>query len=311
MTSADIAARMFHDGLARRRDLVAAGIDRGWIRRRVAAGAWAEPLPGVFDVADVSGTSLGRMRAALLFAGPDAYLSHHTAAAVHGLVPMPLPGEPLHITVPHGRTRRTHPQIVVHQDSQGSPFQWVGGVPISSPAATIIDLAGYLSLNDLRCLAADAVRLHLATVDEITLAKRPRRSGRRDLTMVIEELFAGAISGGEAAYWRAVHNSRLPDPELNVAVRIADGFRVLDGYWRKYQLGAEIDGRSVHAQAEAFDADRRRNNDVQLEAALLMHFSVADVFTRIGDVLTVTERFLAKQAQELGLPWPAPRLPRR
>ena len=30
--------------------------------------------------------------------------------------------------------------------------------------------------------------------------------------MVIEELFAGAISGGEAAYWRAVHNSRLPDP---------------------------------------------------------------------------------------------------
>ena len=34
------------------------------------------------------------------------------------------------------------------------------------------------------------------------------------------------------------------------------------------------------------------NNDVQLEAALLMHFSVADVFTRIGDVLTVTERFL-------------------
>lgn len=125
---------------------------------------------------------------------------------------------------------------------------------------------------------------------------------RRKLTLVCEELYAGAVSGPECAFWRGVVQAALPVPELNVAVETDEGVRFVDGLWRRHRLGVEIDGRSVHAQARAFDKDARQNQ-IQLQQLVLMRFTGNQVYTELDVVLTVVESFLRSRAAELGFRW--------
>lgn len=304
MSSAAIAEGVLSDGLARRCDLLAAGVHAGWLRRRLATGRWWEPLPGVIDATGASNEIHGWLRCGLLFAGEEAHLSHRTAAGLHGLLPFPRPGDALDVTIPHGATRRRHPLVQLHRNRQTTPRDYVGGLWLSTVAATVVDLADQVCLNDLRCIAADAVRKNLTSPGQLQAAKRPPRGTAEALRLVVEELEAGAASGGEAAYWRAAVQRGLPRPKLNVQVTTRKGNRYVDGLFDDYRLGYEIDGRSVHAKAEAFVPDLRRHNDIQLLPLVLMRFAVSDVFTALDDVMAVTEGFLLSRAAELQLPAP-------
>lgn len=313
MDSAATAARILRDGdgLATRRSLLAAGVSPGWLRRRLLRDIWSEPLPGVVDSADVCRTQHGWVRACLEFAGPGSCLSHQTAAVVHGLLPGEGFGQPIHVTVPHGRHKQATAGLVLHQTGQECEVDLVDDIPVTSPAVTIVDLATVMGINDLRCVAADAVRRRLVAVHELHRSKRPARRVRGMLARVVEELEAGAIAGSEAAYWRGVRDAGLPLPVLNHRLATwPEGragpvqYRYVDAYWARFRLGAELDGRSVHGTRQAFDADRRRHNLIQLEGNLLMHFSANQTFSDIRGVVAVTGRFLQLRAVELGLPWP-------
>lgn len=282
------------------RRLIRSGVDRRWIARRLAAGIWQQPFPGVVDAERVAGTRGGLLRAALLYGGPDARLSHETAAAMWGMVPWN-PDLPIHLTVPHGRRLRQPRGLVIHQSRRWHAVEFLDGFPVTTPAATLTDLAAVLSANDFRCVAADAVRLGIVRVDELASADPGKRRSRTLVRLTTEELWAGAASGPEAVYWRGVYVAGLPLPELNVAIETEDGWKFVDGLWRRHRLGAEIDGRSVHAQAAAFDADRWRQNGIQLEGVLLMRFAASAIFLQLDRVLDVTASFLRARAAEFGL----------
>ena len=180
MDSAATAARILRDGdgLATRRSLLAAGVSPGWLRRRLLRDIWSEPLPGVVDSADVCRTQHGWVRACLEFAGPGSCLSHQTAAVVHGLLPGEGFGQPIHVTVPHGRHKQATAGLVLHQTGQECEVDLVDDIPVTSPAVTIVDLASVMGINDLRCVAADAVRHRLVAVHELHRSKRPARRVR-------------------------------------------------------------------------------------------------------------------------------------
>jgi very-short-patch-repair endonuclease len=305
MDNATLAARVLAhtDGLTLRRRLMDAGVEPTWIRRQLRSGTWSEPFPGVVDAAGVATATFGRMRAALMAAGPDAFLSHETAAAVAGLMPLPTPEQSIHVTVAHGVTRRRLPGIVVHQTRRSPELLDAGGVAVASPADTIVDLSSSLSLDDLRCVAAEAVRQRLVTVDALACPGGRSSRTQRIMAAIAAELWAGAVSGPEMAVWRGIKDRGLPVPELNCRIETDDGERVVDGLWRLPRLGYEIDGRSVHAQAQAFEDDRNRHNAVQLSGIDLLRFSANQVFGSLDDVLETLEAALRLQAQERGLSW--------
>lgn len=304
MGSSDIAQRVIalNGDIVSVRTLLRAGVDRRWLRTRIADGSWQQVFPGVVAVSGYSQTEAGLIRAALECAGSGAVVSHHTAAEVLGLRPRSLIDEPVHLTVPHGQRKRPIPGIRFHQTRRPADTVSVAGIPVTSPARTIADIAATCEINDVRGIAATAVHRGLVSVDQLVTATRPRAS-RHHLNLVCEELFAGAISGPECAFWRGVVQAALPVPELNVPVETEEGVRFLDGLWRRHRLGVEIDGRSVHAQAHAFDEDRRRQNQIQLGQLVLMRFTGNQVYTELDVVLTTVENFLRSRAAELGFNW--------
>ena len=305
MRAADIIANS--NGLVTVRELRRSGVDSRWIRRQIVSGHWSEPLPGVVDTTGEPATMAKRITAAWLAAGPDAFLVGRTAAAVRALMPTHDVTGRIELGVPHGHHRIALPGIVVSQFRKVPELEVIAGVPITNCGATLATLARDLSLNELRLVSAEAVHRGLVTIDEIQAAAGSSMRGIPALRMVIEELWAGAASGGEAAYWRGIKDSGLPLPELNVLVPTDDGDKVVDALWRRYALVAEVDGRSVHDGAKAFVDDRRRQNALQARGLVVMTFPVSDILTNLDRVLGVTEDFLRMRALDLGLPWPPPK----
>lgn len=160
----------------------------------------------------------------------------------------------------------------------------------------------------------DADRLRLATFDAIRrrlivpedLGGGPT-AGRAILRQLREEAVAGAAAGGEAKYWRLLKDARLPLPQLNAEVFTGRGRYFVDALWRELGLGAEIDGRSVHGQAHAFEADRARQNAIQTAGIVLIRFPVSQVLGDPDGVVRETRAALDARAAALGRGWPAAR----
>lgn len=88
------------DSAATTAQLIRLGANRPWIDRRVAAGIWQRPHRGVVIAYSGPPTWRARFRAALLYAGPEAVLSHEAAAFLHGF--RTAPPTIVTVTVPAG-----------------------------------------------------------------------------------------------------------------------------------------------------------------------------------------------------------------
>src|SRR5262249_5149711 len=75
-----------------------AGIDCVTRKNRLRYGDWQRLQRGVYATFTGSPTREAQLWGALLRAGPDAVLSHYTAAERHGLLNRPSPA--IHVTVP-------------------------------------------------------------------------------------------------------------------------------------------------------------------------------------------------------------------
>ena len=102
-------------GAVARRQAAGAGIAPYTIRSRVRSGRWQRLQRGVYAAFSGEPTRETTLWAALLRAGPDAVLSHQTAAERHGLIDEP--SSLIVITVPLSRTptRAKIPGVVIHR----------------------------------------------------------------------------------------------------------------------------------------------------------------------------------------------------
>src|SRR5439155_25642132 len=92
---------------------------------------------------------LARELAAVLSCGPGAVLSHQSAAALRGFRE-PEPDGPVHVTVA-GRNPGVREGVVVHRMRAPHPADRAEreGIPVTSPARTLFDLASTLSAREL------------------------------------------------------------------------------------------------------------------------------------------------------------------
>jgi predicted transcriptional regulator of viral defense system len=111
------------------------------IARRLAHGTCARRSPGVYVVSGAPPGWKQDLWVAYLAVGRGV-LSHETALVLHGLDDRQVRRYPLTLTVGHG-DHHWIPGVVVHQLDDVLPHHacQVGGLPVSTPARALIDVA--------------------------------------------------------------------------------------------------------------------------------------------------------------------------
>ena len=271
--------------------LVASGLRYRTVRRRIRAGWWQQPVPGV--VCRTTGTLTPRQRllAALLYVGADAAVSHASAVAVWSRTAGP---DRTIVTALPGRHPVSTPLVWVRQSTR--PFRPLGvaGIRVTPPARSVLDAALDLRrLAEVDALFGRSVQRRLVTVDELAeeLAAAPS-AGSRLPRRAMSALAAGSHAASEAQLCRLLRRAGVPAPELNAAVETSLGTRYVDALWRALCRGVEIDGQAFHLDADAWQADLRRQNAIQSAGVVLMRVPAQRLWTEPGAVVAEIRAFL-------------------
>jgi AbiEi antitoxin C-terminal domain len=152
--------------------------------------------------------------AAVLSCGPDAVLSHHDAGALWGI--RPYRGQLIHLSVPHccrsrGPGLRTHRRkALAAQDVTRK-----GGIPVTNPVCTLIDLATVLTDRQLERAVNEADRLALVRPERLRRALEGRRQrGAAKLRKLLDRhMFVMTDSDLESSFVPLAHSAGLPRPQ--------------------------------------------------------------------------------------------------
>lgn len=252
-------------GCLTRAQLRAAGISDAAITRLMRADRLVRIHPGVYAVRPLVSVPFASETAALLACGPNALLSHASAAGLWGLRSLSL--EPIHLTIASRRHRRLA-GVRAHRTAHLLPrdVRVEEGLPVTSPARTLLDQAVTLTSRELeRELdeALNVVRIVTPAELEDVLARTERRPGVPLLRRLLAARTTATITQSEAerGFLRLMRTGGLPEPETQVKLK---GFTV-DFLWPQQRVVFEIDGYRFHTSRSAFDRDRRK--DQTLKAA--------------------------------------------
>jgi Protein of unknown function (DUF559) len=202
--------------------------------------------------------------AAVLACGADAVLSHRCAAVLWGI----LEGSPttVDVTVPRRLGRRD--SIRVHEAAIARDERTVhAGIPVTTVARTLLDLAADLDLHALnRALErAEALRLSDHTPLVALLERHRGRRGTANLNAAMREGLRPAVTKSELErrFLTFVDRAGLPRPQTNVYLNVAGEWIEVDCVWPEQRVIVELDSRAYHQTTEAFERDRRRDRRAQ------------------------------------------------
>jgi hypothetical protein len=171
------------------------------------------------------------------------------------------------------------------------------GIPITSVARTLLDLAATTRPDRLERALAQAERLRLYDNAAITdvLSRSHGHRGKAALTRATAQEPKLTRSELEAIFLSLVRQAGLPEPEANLPLAAPDHPRLdPDFYWPTYHLVVETDGWETHGTRAAFRRDRRRDAALVASGWRVMRFSYDDV---AYDGATVVDRLRAAATQ--------------
>jgi very-short-patch-repair endonuclease len=255
-------AAMQH-GVVTRHQLQALGLGRGAITHRIALGRLHTVHRGVFLVGHP--TPLGRAleMAAVLACGGGAAIGRHSAGAVWS-IPCGPPPACVEIVlcrdwVPRRRGVCIHRTLSLTRRD----VRTVDGIPVTTPARTLLDLGAVLAPEALELAVADALRRRLLTRGDLAeqLNRNGHLRGAAALRSVLEADGGPAFtrSAAERRLLDLLRKASLPSPLINARVC---GYEV-DFHWPRERVIAEVDGFTFHGDRIAFERDRGRDAELQ------------------------------------------------
>jgi hypothetical protein len=282
-TSARIAGRQ--NGVVTRQQLLAAGITRSGIRRRVAKGALIAVHPGVYRVGHAAPSVAAVYTAAVLACGPGAVLAGRAAGQVLGLVR----GKPPRPEVLSPRKRRLE-GVVVSRCRRIDPrdVARVHDIPITTVPRTVVDLAGSVSAAEIARAVHQGQVLHGVTPEnvEAVLARRPNTRGARTLREVLR---GGVLLGElEREFRKLLKDERLPLPVVN---RKTDG-HYLDCRWPDQRLTVELTSFRYHNTRQSWEQDRERGRRARARGDRFREYTWYDVVEASGPTRVELHRLL-------------------
>ena len=254
-----------------RRDLLGLGFSAAAIEHRLATGRLHRIARGVYAVGWPGLTKERRWMAAVLACGEGAVLSHRSAAALWGI------GEEragqIDISVRRrcecrraGIRARSRPGLgeadVVEQ----------GGIPVTGPARTLVDLASELDARALERAVNEADKLDLIDPEALraALEEYSGEPGVRALRGLLDrDTFQLSDSELEVLFRPIAEAAGLSAP---LGKQVVNGFEV-DFFWPELGLVVETDGLRYHRTAAAQARDRLRDQTHTVAGLTVLRFT--------------------------------------
>ena len=205
------------------------------------------------------------MFAAQLWAGQDAVTSFAAAGVLWHLDGLRAKKPELWVPPSHAPTSEL---VVVHRgEVDVNDVRMLGPIKLTSPARTLIDLAGVLDDEDLHAVVEDAIHRGLTTapaiarrLDAIGARGRPGSARLRD---ILEDRGSqrAAASRLEVKIWRVLRSKGLT-PVRQHPVRCGDTTYWLDCAFPQSRLSIEGFGDKFHRSARGRKRELRRLADL-------------------------------------------------
>ncbi|MCK0110713.1 type IV toxin-antitoxin system AbiEi family antitoxin domain-containing protein [Ornithinimicrobium sp. F0845] len=293
-----------HDGVARRKDLRAAGLTDADIRAEVEAGRWTRLGRHTIGVT-VSRTE-GRARRwwAVWESGSGAVLDGEAALIEAGLKNWTLSHDQIRVSLPSGCTAHPLPGV-----RPGYPRRlgdvMTAGLPRTAPAVAAVRAAQEATSDrqSATILAMTVQQRLVRPQDLLAEWQRVQRSPRAAfLTAVIRDICDGAHSLGELDFAALCRDRGLPAPSRQTLREGPNGHYYLDVYWEDLDLHVEVDG-CHHQLGMAMVSDAFRQNEIALNQDITLRIPVLGLRTQPEKFLDQVARGLEEAgARRVGSP---------
>jgi hypothetical protein len=248
-------------GVVTREQLLAAGLTVAQIKSGQRLGALLPEYRGVYRVGHCAASVEARYLAAVSACGRGPVLSGPAAGHLLGILATP-PSMP-EVTAP---TERRVPGINTRRSRSPVEATIWRGIPVTTPARTLVDLSSVLAVADLARACHEAGILHRTRPGEVEVILAGRR-GATKLRRVLRGDEHVSLSVLERRFLGVLRAAGLPLPVTN---RPAGGRRV--------GLTVELDGYRYHSSRHAWELDRRREREAYVRGDDFRRYTYGDVF---------------------------------
>jgi len=280
-------------GLVTRRQARTAGVDDGWLARRVGSGELDLMLPTVFRHRAALRTHSQLTLGVSLWLDGRGAIASTTAARLLGLDRIP---DERIVRVRGSVSRVPSPDIVlVRSGLAPHHLTAVGKVTVTSPARTLCDLAGDVTASRLRSAMESAFRMGLCTPEEVEVVAQEMGpsgwKGRGEVLRWLDERGGSAAMDSELELrtWRLLLHAGFELPVRQHPVTVDGDTYLLDFAWPERHLALECEGKRYHGRADPFEPDRVRRAALTAVGYRILPATWREV-TRHGDRLIARVR---------------------
>jgi very-short-patch-repair endonuclease len=255
------------------------GLDWSMIRSQLDSGRWIPLQRGVYATFTGEPNWEAVCWAAVLRAGPEAVLSHQTAAELDRLTSARSPV--IHVSVPLSKHLSSIPGVRLHRSVRLADARHPSRTPPRTRIEeTVLDLTQTVKTIDgafgWLCQACGS-RLTTPQLLVTALQKRPKVRWRGILVGALDDIGDGAHSVLEIRYVRDVERPHgLPRARRQARVTRRSGRIYLDNLVERYRTCIELDGKAAHPVAERW-RDIARDNVSAVDGMITLRYGWSDV----------------------------------
>jgi hypothetical protein len=298
------------DGVITVGQAASAGMSAKSVRDQVRAGRWQGMHRGVYAAFTGKPGRRAELWGVLLRSGPDAVLSHQSAAEVWGLLNGVSPV--IHVMVPHGGSPARYGKfadVVIHQSRSLERARHPALMPPRTRVEeTVLDLVDcardFDEAYEWICRAIGRRRTTAAQI-RTALAARPRIRWRQEIELALGYAHGGALSVLELRYVRGVERRhRLPAATRQARIRHATGNRYLDNLYAQYRACVEIDGATAHPEDEQWRDKHRDRWNAAHEGIDTIRIGATDLINQERQCRTAADvaSWLSRRGPQVGHP---------
>jgi very-short-patch-repair endonuclease len=267
---------------------------------RVEIGRWIVLAAGLYSIAGAVVNWEGRVMGAVLLSDPGSAASHRTASSLWQVLPRA--AGPVEILTSldgyHGVLEGRVVRRAMHLGPRD--VRRIGPIPVTSPARTLVDLAGVVTPNELEAALDEFAGLRLIPVNAIRtyIADRhlEHRAGAGELRELLKDRAEGVPQKElERRFLRLVRTYGLPRPVRQQP----SGPSKIDFAYPELMIAIEVDGWNSHGTPRALDSDLHRQNGLVLRRWTIMRFTWKQI-TEEPDVVAAEIRLAIEQARADG-----------